>query len=212
MRKRQKRQKSERIEIRTAPEKAAGYARAMMKDKTAKNPIMPVEVLVHVMIDAKSWRGESLDFEAIACEMVQATFAHLGDIEQIDAACEISISLTDDRSIQDLNLRFRHIDAATNVLAFPEASAAAGAPDEGGTGRHLGDIAMAFGTVSHESREQGKTLEQHFRHLTVHGVLHLLGYDHVDTGDAEEMESLEQTILAQFDVPDPYVDARTEVG
>ncbi len=193
------------------PEKVAGYALAMMKDKTAKSPIMPEEVLVHVMIDAESWRDESLDFEVIAREMVRATFAHLADIEPIDAACEVSISLTDDRSIQDLNRRFRQVDAATNVLAFPEASAGRGALEESGTRRHLGDIAMAFGTVSDESLAQGKTLEQHFRHLTVHGVLHLLGYDHVDRSDAQEMESLEQTILAQFDVPDPYIDARIEV-
>ncbi len=212
MQKRQKRQKSERIEIQTAPEKGAGYTLAMMKDKTAKSPITPVEVLVHVMIDAESWRNENLDFEVIACEMVQATLAHLGEIEPIEAGCEVSILLTDDRSIQDLNRRFRHIDAATNVLAFPDASARRGAPEKNGTGWHLGDIAMAFDTVNHESLEQGKTLEQHFRHLTVHGVLHLLGYDHVDTSDAREMESLEQTILAQFDVPDPYVDARIEVG
>jgi probable rRNA maturation factor len=107
----------------------------------------------------------------------------------------IAILLTDDETLAELNGRFLGKDYATNVLSFPAP------PNPQG---HLGDIALAHGVCAREAAEQGKTLAQHLSHLTVHGVLHLLGYDHQADGEAEAMEALERTVLEVLGVPDPY--------
>jgi probable rRNA maturation factor len=107
----------------------------------------------------------------------------------------ISILLTDDATLADLNGRFLGKPKPTNVLSFPAP------PNPEG---HLGDIALAYGVCAREAAEQGKTLVQHLSHLTVHGVLHLLGYDHQVDGEAEVMESLERTVLEALGLPDPY--------
>jgi probable rRNA maturation factor len=108
---------------------------------------------------------------------------------------EITVLLTDDAAIQDLNARFRGKDKPTNVLSFPAAETAA---------PHLGDIALAYGVCAEEAKAQGKPLAHHLMHLTVHGVLHLLGYDHEADAEAEEMEGMERAILATLGVSDPY--------
>ncbi len=108
----------------------------------------------------------------------------------------VSVLLTDDAAVRDLNTRFRDQDKATNVLSFP----APANPEQ-----HLGDIALAFGTCARESIEQGKRLAHHLQHLTVHGVLHLLGYDHISDDEAEIMEGLECAVLAGLGISDPYV-------
>jgi probable rRNA maturation factor len=107
----------------------------------------------------------------------------------------VAILLTDDPSVRELNAQFRKVDAATNVLSFP-------APHN--PERHLGDIALAYGVCAREAAEQGKPLAHHLMHLTVHGVLHLLGYDHIGDDEAEAMEGLERAVLAGLGVPDPY--------
>ena len=97
--------------------------------------------------------------------------------------------------MQDLNARFRGKDNATNVLSFP-------APESARP--HLGDVALAYGVCAREAAEQGKTLAAHLTHLTAHGVLHLLGYDHEAEAEAEVMEGLERAVLADLGFPDPY--------
>jgi len=109
----------------------------------------------------------------------------------------IVVLLTDDAALQDLNARFLDKDRPTNVLAFPDAS-----PDR------LGDVALAFGVCQREAAEQGKTLADHTTHLVVHGVLHLLGYDHLADDDAARMEALERRLLAAMNIQDPYADVR----
>lgn len=108
---------------------------------------------------------------------------------------EIVILLADDAALGALNARFLGKAAPTNVLAFPDRS----------DGR-LGDIALAFGVCQAEAAQQGKPLADHLRHLVVHGVLHLLGYDHQSDEDAARMESLERQLLAGMNVPDPYAE------
>jgi probable rRNA maturation factor len=110
----------------------------------------------------------------------------------------VAILLTDDAAVRALNARFRHRDAATNVLSFPGISQG---PTAGG---HLGDIALAFGVCAREAAEQGKPLAHHLTHLVIHGVLHLLGYDHQESAEAERMESLERALLKVLGAPDPY--------
>jgi probable rRNA maturation factor len=122
----------------------------------------------------------------------------------LPARIELGISLADDACQQRLNRDYRGLDRPTNVLAFP-----AWAPGEGHPADApllLGDVVLAFETVTREARQQQKPLADHLRHLTVHGVLHLLGYDHRTAGEAATMESLESSILSGLGVPDPYRD------
>jgi probable rRNA maturation factor len=109
-----------------------------------------------------------------------------------------AVLLTDNARVKDLNGRFRGKDIPTNVLSFPAP------PNPMG---HLGDLALAFGVCEAEARDQGKPLADHLRHLVVHGLLHLLGYDHEVEAEGDIMEALERDILGAIGVPDPYGDA-----
>jgi probable rRNA maturation factor len=117
---------------------------------------------------------------------------------------ELTITLTDDAQQLQLNRRYRGEDVSTNVLAFrawePGVHATPDAP------LLLGDVVLALETVAREANEQAKPFGDHIRHLIVHGVLHLLGYDHRREADAIKMERLETSILAKLGVPDPYRD------
>ena len=123
--------------------------------------------------------------------VTSAAEATLGD----RASHDLTVLLTDDATIQDLNARFRGKDAPTNVLSFP-------APETAHP--HLGDIALAHGVCAGEAAAQGKLLADHLSHLVVHGVLHILGYDHQADAPAEVMEAKERHILADLGVADPY--------
>ena len=122
---------------------------------------------------------------------------------------EISILLTNDTYIKKLNKNYRDKNEATNVLSFPQinlkkfrrASLDIFPPNEK---IPLGDLALAFQTISRECLEQGKSLENHIIHLIVHGTLHLLGYDHQHLKESTAMEKLECDILATLGYPDPY--------
>jgi probable rRNA maturation factor len=122
----------------------------------------------------------------------------MAGIPVLDGA-EIAVCLADDARIRALNKDWRGKDAPTNVLSFP------GAPAERiSRAPFLGDIILAFETTAREAADETKALEHHLSHLIVHGVLHLLGYDHMTPGDAERMEHLERIILASLAIPDPY--------
>jgi probable rRNA maturation factor len=117
---------------------------------------------------------------------------------------ELSIVLADAPEQQRLNRDYRGKDAPTNVLAFPAWSLGAEIPS--GVPVLLGDVVLAIETIAREAKEQDKPLADHLRHLVVHGVLHLLGYDHNTCTEAAVMESQERSILAELGVPDPYRD------
>jgi len=108
------------------------------------------------------------------------------------------VALSSDAEIAKLNAAYRGKKAPTNVLSFP---ALAFGKEEAS---FLGDIGLAFETVAREAREQGVLLIDHLQHLVVHGLLHLLGYDHQTQAEAEAMEALEVRILAKLGVADPY--------
>ena len=110
-------------------------------------------------------------------------------------AGDVVVLLTDDAAVREINARFRDRDQPTNVLSFPAAESAA---------PHLGDLMLAHGVCAAEAVAQGKTLADHLTHLTIHGVLHLLGRDHIDEAGAEAMEAEERTLLASLGVADPY--------
>ncbi|SDG23930.1 rRNA maturation RNase YbeY [Pelagibacterium luteolum] len=116
----------------------------------------------------------------------------------IDGPCEISVLLTDDAGQQRLNSQWRGKDKATNVLSFP--ALGEDDPIEG----MLGDISLAHETLSREAVELEKPFEHHFAHLLVHGMLHVLGYDHETEDEALAMEARETDIMGLLGYPDPY--------
>jgi probable rRNA maturation factor len=118
----------------------------------------------------------------------------------LSEAASVAIALLDDATVRRLNRQFRGTDKPTNVLSFsaPAGKFNAQAP------RPLGDIALAHGTIVREAAEQGISLLDHVRHLVVHGMLHLAGYDHETDAEADAMEALETRILMSLGVVDPY--------
>ncbi len=112
---------------------------------------------------------------------------------------ELTIRLVDEAEGLELNSTYRHKDYATNVLSFP-----ADVPDELLDIPLLGDLVICAPVVAREALEQRKPLQAHWAHLVIHGCLHLLGYDHIDDAEAEEMETLERELLAELGHPDPY--------
>ena len=113
---------------------------------------------------------------------------------------DLAIRIVDEREGQALNRHYRGKDYATNVLSFP-----AELP-EGVKLPLLGDLVLCAPVIAREAKEQGKPLLAHYAHLTVHGALHLLGWDHEDAREAEAMEQLEREILAGIGLPDPYIE------
>ena len=105
----------------------------------------------------------------------------------------LTILLSNDRKLHALNVSFRGKDRPTNVLSFPTRQDA-----------YLGDVAIAYGVTATEAREQKKSFADHATHLTVHGVLHLLGFDHETARTARMMEPLETAILDELGIADPY--------
>ena len=116
---------------------------------------------------------------------------------------ELAIVLADDALVRALNKGYRGIDKATNVLAFRYADGeTAPAPGEA-----LGDVVVALETARREAETAGRSLHEHLSHLVIHGVLHLLGYDHANDPDAETMENLEIQALAGIGITNPYMPA-----
>jgi probable rRNA maturation factor len=147
--------------------------------------------VIDVLIEDPAWESAEPRAAALAEIAAAATLAH----ERAEGG-DLAILLADDVRLAALNAAFRSKPAPTNVLSFP----AVGGPSGGA----LGDIALAFGVCAREASEQGKSLAHHLQHLTAHGVLHLLGYDHESDAEAQAMEAAERAILAGLGVADPY--------
>ena len=163
---------------------------------------------IDVLIESRKWSG--LHLERLAGDAVLAALDDLG-LEPGQFA--VSILACDDARIAALNADFRGKPVPTNVLSWPSEERAAATPGEMphlpppnpvGPPMELGDIALAFETCAREAAEADKPLADHVAHLVVHGLLHLLGFDHETDLDAELMEGLETRILARLGVPDPY--------
>jgi len=129
----------------------------------------------------------------------------LGSHLDRSGAAEATLALSSDAHVRALNLKWRGLDKATNVLSFP-AVPLPGAPT--GASVFLGDIVLAAETLFRESAETGIEPSHHFQHLLVHGLLHLLGYDHEADDEADVMEELEIRMLASLGVADPYAERR----
>jgi probable rRNA maturation factor len=153
--------------------------------------------MIEVEIEDDGWISALPDAAAISERAGAAVLDEIAPTD--DSEPGVAVLLTSDDAVAELNQRFRGKAGPTNVLSFP----ASANPEN-----HLGDVALAHGVCAREAAEQGKTLEQHLAHLVVHGVLHLLGYDHETDHEAEAMEALERSILESLGVPDPYASER----
>lgn len=150
---------------------------------------------LHILVEHEEWHA--LDgAEAAIAHACEAAISH----EKTLGGREVSVLLSSDDAIAELNGSFRGKTKPTNVLSFPFAG-----PWFGDGGKEpLGDIIIAYETVLREAREEKKAPLDHLAHLTIHGLLHLAGYGHDDDRDAERMEALERTILADIGISDPY--------
>ena len=154
---------------------------------------------IDISLNHKEWHDRLENIEDYTTSVIKKTLeGFLKSTEHI----EISIVLTNNKFIQELNKTYRHKDKATNVLSFPQTE-----PDEKLNDLpfiSLGDIIIAFETIESEAKEQNKTLKNHYTHMLVHSCLHLLHYDHGTDSEAEEMETLEIKILENLGIKNPY--------
>jgi len=134
-------------------------------------------------------------------QLVDDVFLQLG-LAQTES--ELSAVFTDDETMRRLNARWRGIDKPTNVLSFPAFAVRAGQAPQA----LMGDIVFALETIEREAEEQQKSFLDHLIHLMVHGILHLLGFDHQTPQEAQIMEGLERKILAHHAIADPYYSER----
>ncbi|HRN88205.1 rRNA maturation RNase YbeY [Hyphomicrobium sp.] len=167
----------------------------------------PLWLTVDIVHEAESWSSidglEELIEEAARALTAVPRFSDLSPAE----AC---IALADDASVRELNLRYRGKDKPTNVLSFP--AAPMGHPAQDVEPRALGDLVLAHETLVREAGEQSIPLAHHLQHLVVHGLLHLLGFDHETEPEAEEMEAIEVEILACLGIPNPYQDETNPIA
>jgi probable rRNA maturation factor len=165
-------------------------------------------------LEAGEWEAAVPDAEQRVEAAARAAFeaAEKPEILGGDTPVEMSLVLADDALVQTLNRDYRDKDKPTNVLSFAllddlddtdESTDDVLARDQG-MPILIGDVILAFETVQREALEQGKSLGDHLTHLVIHGVLHLLGYDHQSDPDADRMERLETSILARMGIADPY--------
>ncbi len=177
-------------EILNAPglvKRAADEADGSSDDEPGPSPLT-------LLIGSECWNALPGAGEAVL-RAHEACAERLGGI----AGREVTVLLSTDAAVADLNARYRDKNVPTNVLSFPTATGPASAEPA-----PLGDIIIAYETVIREAAEEGKPPQSHLAHLTVHGILHLAGFDHETEYDAEQMESAERDILASMGIPDPY--------
>src|ERR1051326_7619626 len=150
-----------------------------------------------IVIDEPRWRADPSAVRIMrkAIRLGLAAEPHPGHALPSAAASAVTVLLTHDGRLRELNAFFRGKNKTTNVLSFSPGSEDAG---------YLGDIALAFGVVAKEAQTQRKTMAEHAAHLAIHGVLHLLGYDHENANEAKRMEALEIALLEQLGIADPY--------
>ena len=178
----------------------------ILNDSVEDEPSLCVGLTLDIEISSHCL-GENVDWSRCIRQAVEAALAGSGNYN--GAPVEIYIEFAPDSRSQELNFEYRGKNTPTNVLSFPGIE-----PDDlqdsfdfaknGGPPAPLGDLIIADAVIIRESVEQKKPVEHHLAHLVVHGVLHLLGYDHIEDVEAEEMEALERRILAGLEIPDPY--------
>ena len=160
---------------------------------------------VVVLQQDEGWRLALRQAESLARRAALAALAAAPEARRLPGSGALAVVLADDALLQRLNRDFRGRDRPTNVLSFANPAPAPGTPP--GEPQELGDVVVARETLLREAAEQDKRPGDHLSHLVVHGVLHLLGYDHEAEPEARLMEGLEVEVLAGLGVADPYATA-----
>jgi probable rRNA maturation factor len=117
---------------------------------------------------------------------------------------ELSILLTNDNEISKINLEYRNKSGPTNVLSFPDTDEILHQNNLQIQELYLGDLAFSYDRIIEESLEKNISFYNHFTHLLIHGILHLIGYDHIEEEEAKKMEQLEEVLLMKLNIPTPY--------
>ena len=164
-------------------------------------------MMLEIALEADEEWDSSRPWEELVRDAAQAAIAESAypELTASERPVELSVRLTGDAEVRALNAEWRGKDKATNVLSFPLSEA-----DDlkqaklAGPELLLGDIVLARGVCEAEAGDKGVSVEQHAAHLLVHGTLHLLGYDHHDDSEAEDMEAREVRALARLGIADPY--------
>lgn len=164
---------------------------------------MTASLEIDVTIECPDWADRLPAAAELGVRAARAAFA-AGGIDIAGGEAEASLVLADDGFVRQLNRQYRDQDKATNVLSFASLDDPS-QPSAGGPVL-LGDIVVALETVAAESAGSGKSLADHFCHLVVHGMLHLLGFDHQSEAQAQRMERLEIRILRDLGIADPYAE------
>jgi probable rRNA maturation factor len=154
-------------------------------------------------VDSPGWPEEE-ELRRMASLAFAAAWGELN--LRTPAASEVSLLFTGDARMRRINAEWRGVDKPTNVLSFPTGPN----PGDGSLPPLLGDIVLSAETLAREADLENRPFAHHLSHLMVHGLLHLLGYDHQTDEEAEEMERLEAAILARLDIPDPYGRSETD--
>ena len=176
---------------------------------------MKSKVVLDVIVEDEQWT-ENVDFDAVkvAEELKDLAFDYVAEAVKdhellaLDKTYSVNVCLSNDEEVHRLNKEFRGMDKPTNVLSFANID-----EDEFWDGlsdtdeAELGEIILAYETLEREAALKGISIYAHYCHLLVHGFLHLLGFDHQEDEEAEEMEGLETEILAAFSIENPYKEA-----
>ena len=159
-----------------------------------------------IIIQDNNWLNHNIDYSKIFNEIFLKLTKTL-NIENIIETIDIPVLMTNDNEITQLNLNYRNKNQPTNVLSFNYFSSLDEIKQNLTTDEEticIGEIAISYETIIKETKEQNKSLENHLLHIFLHGILHILGYDHIKPEEAETMEKLEIEILSYFNIPNPY--------
>ena len=166
-----------------------------------------MELDVSIQLKSPAWKAALRTRNALIKEACSAAISAT-KIAKYPCVLEMAVVLADDAFIRELNSHYRGADKPTNVLSFPSeediekrsARLLRGKPEF-----YLGDVVLALETLQREAQQQNKNFKHHLIHLLTHGTLHLLGYDHINDGDANRMEALEIKILKKQGIDNPYL-------
>lgn len=169
------------------------------------SPAPEADLTLDIILQDRLWLEDLPDLEVLVKRAVESAlreesvWGHFKPLRNF--SLEVSFCFAGNEFVQDLNANFRDKDKPTNVLSFPSSN---GDFPKGAPTIHLGDVVLARGVIEEEALKQGKTISDHTMHLVLHGLLHLLGFDHDDDAGALEMEALETKLLKTFGIANPY--------
>ena len=164
-----------------------------------------MNIIIDTIIDEPSWGDHDDISDDYITQIAYSVLKRYGSFQKCNNL-EMSVLLTNNKNIQKLNCDFRGNDKPTNVLSFPDHDLHFSQLNETLVldDERLGDIAIALDVTKQEAEQQGKSFKDHFTHLLVHSILHLIGYDHEDEKEANIMEDLEIQILETMSIKSPY--------